>query len=124
MQFFDYIKVLYEKGKVDFEVDNTLNHTLTKWLSYDKETIQYIKRVCGFFGRVCSKTYFRLLYLNIPKKRVPFLRKEKRLRSDGNEIYNVIKQTLQWSDKEYKLQEDIIKKVIDVKYWKKELGVK
>ena len=130
MNLFDIIKKIYKKEKLTSEeldgVDNSFNFTLTKWLSYDRETIRGVSRILQYFGRICSKSYLRLLFLSISGRRVvPFIRKPTEgSRSENNKVFEAIKISLRWSDKEYKLQENIIKKVINKKYWSEKLGVK
>ncbi|KKL86051.1 hypothetical protein LCGC14_1948630, partial [marine sediment metagenome] len=71
MNFFDIIKTIYTKGKIDFKIDNSLNYTLTKWLSYDKNNLQALKKVAGYAGRIGAREYFTLLFLGLPKGKTP-----------------------------------------------------
>lgn len=124
MNFFEVIKTIYNKTEINFKVDNSLNHTLTKWLSYDKQNLESLRSIVGYYGKVIPERYFRLLYLGIPRGRPPYLGKIIKNGNKSKRVFQEISKVFLWSDRECELQKNILEKVIDIKYWKKELGVK
>ena len=124
MNFFEVIKTIYNKSEINFKVDNSLNHTLTKWLSYDKQNLESLRSIVGYYGQIRAERYFRLLYLGIPKGKPPYLGKVIKTGNKCRGVFQAISKVFSWSDRECELQKNILEKVIDIKYWKRELGVK
>jgi hypothetical protein len=61
----------------------------------------------------------------VRNKRAPFLKrvvkqKEKKI----NKLENKIKDVLGWSNREFNRNRNLLEKIIDKKYWNKELGLK
>jgi len=127
MNFFDNIKAIYQKNRINIKADMQLNMTLNKWLSQDKDNADTIKRLIPYLFYIKPQHYFYLLYFSIPKKmRVPFLKKVAKDKIKENKLIDKIKYVLGWSNREllYNMQnlQDCV--LIDSKFWKKELGVK
>ncbi len=128
MQFFDYIKILYQKNKIEIDINTSLCITITKWLSYDKDNLPFLKKIIPFFYYIEPLHYFYLLFFNIPKKQyVPLLKKiERTNKKKDNLLCTRIQETLQWTKKELEFNMSILEQVIlnNSKFWKEELGVK
>ena len=127
--FFDTIKCLYLKDKrlMPEVIDTQLCLTLNKWLSFDKNNIQIVKKLIPLVYFIEPRHYFYLLYFNIPRQyKVPFLKKPVKNEEKKNlqyEVYQKIRYVLGWSQRELKINKEILDRTIDVNYWKKELGV-
>ena len=127
--FFEVIKTIYLKRKIDFTVDKTLCINLVKWLSFDRRNLNVLSRLVKeeYHTRLEPNHFFYMLYLEIPKGKTPYLQSIKRVGNEektGNKVYTEIASQFQWSERECQLQQNILEKVIDKKYWKKELGIK
>ncbi|KKL91264.1 hypothetical protein LCGC14_1896460 [marine sediment metagenome] len=126
--FFDIIRVIYQKRRGSIEATTSFNIIYTKWLGYDKDNLPYLKKIVPYFYYLEPNHYFYLLYFNIPRKMdVPNLRKiTKPTKKKDNPLVVRIQEVLQWSNREVKENMNILEKVILInkKYWKEELGVK
>jgi len=126
MNFYDVINMLYNKKKVDVDTDTQLNITLSKWLSYDKNNLNALKRILKYQFKISSKHYFYLLYFNIPKKyKAPFLKKIKKRDEKEDKLLNKVAYILNWSKSDIKKNQNILNETIlkNKKFWKKELAV-
>lgn len=123
---FTEIKAIYKKQRINTEeVEFFHNIALTKWLSYDQDNMKALKKVCKYFFYLTPELYLKLLYLSIGKKeQPPFLHKVEKEVIKENELYNKIRDTLQWSDRELRLHSLLLNQIINVKYWNSQLGVK
>lgn len=127
MKFFDIIKTIYQKNKVNIEVDTTLCMTLNKWLSFDKDNINIIKNKLNYLFYIEPKHYFYLLFFSIPRKtKIPFFNKIEKDIEKEDKLLNKVKHILNWSEVEIEKNKKILKETIikNSDYWKKELGVK
>lgn len=122
---FTTIKSIYKKNKLDTnEVESFHNIAIQKWLSIDKDNLSVLKSISKYFYYLEPKLYLQLLYLCIPKKeQPPFLHKIEKETKKENELYNKIRDTLRWTDRELKLYSRLLDKIIEPKYWKSQLGV-
>lgn len=123
--FYDYLKSVYTKEKVDLsEIDISLCIALTKWLSFDKDTLYYLKYVVSFLFYVEPLHYYYLLYSIIPKRRyAPFIKKiDKEKNKKEEQILIEIQKYFDWSDRELSLNRKFI--LSEKKYWEKEFGIK
>ena len=123
MNFFDLLKSVYEKKKMDWEINTQLNLTLLKWLSYDKNNLQYLKGIIKY-QFINPKNFFYLIFLTIPRGRAPFIKKPQTKEIKKDEFIEKIANIFSWSKRESRLSQDIVKKVCDKQYWEKELGLK
>ena len=126
MNFYDVINMLYNKKKVDVDTDTQLNITLSKWLSYDKNNLNALKRILKYQFKISSKHYFYLLYFNIPKKyKAPFLKKIKKRDEKEDKLLSKVAYILNWSKSDIKKNQNILNETIlkNKKFWKKELAV-
>jgi len=124
--FFEIIKSIYEKRKLDINIDRPLNIILLKWLSWDENNVKYLKElVSKEYHTILEPNHFYiLLFLGIKHSKTPYLGKIKIKEKKENKLYNKIKYVLGWSEKELEISKNILDKVINIKYWKKELGIK
>jgi hypothetical protein len=127
MKFFDILKSIYKKDikKVDFDPDFRLNVNLVKYLAYDKGNLKSLEKIADYIIYLEPINFFYLLYFNVRNKRAPFLKrvvkqKEKKI----NKLENKIKDVLGWSNREFNRNRNLLEKIIDKKYWNKELGLK
>lgn len=123
---FTEIKSIYKKQRLNTEeVEHYHNIALNKWLSYDRDNMPILKEVTKYFFYLSPELYLKLLYLCIPKKeQPPFLHKIEKETSKENIVYEKIKETFQWTDRELKLHSKLLDQVINNKYWSQQLGVK
>jgi hypothetical protein len=125
MDLFGLIRTIYEKKGLEEEVSTTDIVLLNRWLSFDRWNIGRVRKVMKYLFFVEPIHYFYLLYFNMPQVgRAPFLKSYKKEKDKEDKVFNKIAYTLDWSNKEFELNKNILNKVIDKKYWKKELGVK
>lgn len=127
IKFFDILNMLYTKKKVQIETDTSLNITLSKWLSYDKDNLVFLKRLLKYQFYLDPKHYFYMLFFNIPKKsKAPFLKKIDKHEEKEDTLLNKVKYILNWSDSDIRKNRIILNETIlkNVSYWKKEVGVK
>lgn len=128
MTLYDIIRSIYTKTTLNIDIDTGLTIVLNKWLSYDKDNVQHIKKILSYFYYLTPQNYFDLLFFNIPQKSVPpFLKKiEKSEPEKEDKILNRIKDILDWSQRELNFNRDLLLKQIntDRKYWEVELGLK
>ena len=123
--FYDYLKSVYTKQKIDTtEIDLPLCIALTRWLSFDTDTIYYLKYIVPFLFYVEPIHYYYLLYGIIPyRRKAPYIKKIDKVKDEKVEsVLLEIQKYFCWSDKELKLNEPFLLK--DKKLWKKELAVK
>lgn len=122
---FETIKSIYKKTKLDTkEIESFHCIALNKWLSYDEDNTDTLKKAVKYFFYLSTEMYVKLLYLCIAKKsQAPFLHKVEKEKVKENLLYNKIRDTLQWTDRELKLHSKLLEKIIEPKYWKKQLGV-
>lgn len=125
MTFFDIIKSLYKKEKVDIKEASQFNITLTKWLSYDSNNLPFLKKMVSkeYHTRLNPSHYFILLFLGIKKGKVPYLGKVEKRKEKDNKLYEKIRYYLKWSKKELETNKGLLDIVINKQYWKKELAV-
>lgn len=126
--FFDIIKAIYQKTKVDFTADTSLCLIMTKVLSREKNNLPILKQILQYQFYIEPQHYFYLLFLGIPKQyRVPFFKKiAKEKPKTESKVVEKIKYVLGWSQREVELNREIIDKIIlpEQKYWKMQLGIK
>jgi hypothetical protein len=122
---FTEIKSIYKKQSLNIaEVDSYHNIAQLNWLIYDESNILILKELAKYFYYLTPELFLQLIYICIPKKeQPPFLHKIEKETVKANELYDKIKLTLRWSDRELKLHSRLLDKVIDTKYWKIQLGV-
>jgi hypothetical protein len=122
---FTEIKSIYKKQNINtVEVEMYHCIAITKWLGYDEDNMTVLEEVAKYFFYLSPKLYLQLLYLCIIKKdQPPFLHKVEKETIKENELYNKIKTTLRWTDRELKLHSKLLDKIIDAKYWKGQLGL-
>ncbi len=124
--FFDILKSIYSKSKIDLELDIGMNIALCKWLSYDTDNLPYLARIVPFLYYMAPKRFFYLLYTSIPPKpRTPFLKRilKEKVKKEGK-LYEKIQYVLGWSKKELDYNKPILNKIIKVSEWKRKLGLK
>ena len=123
---FNCIKSLYHKKLENIEIKEIemyQNIAISKWLIYEESNLNILEKVIKYIFYLEPINYFYLLALNLPKlERVPFLHKIEKETIEKNKLFDKIKFTLQWSDKELKLHTKLLEKIIDEVYWGKELG--
>ncbi len=126
-KFFDFYSAIYKKQKIQIEFkDWHWCITLNKWLGFDKDNVQSIKKLLPYMFYVEPKHYYYLLFFNIRKKyNVPFHKKIVKVKEKDDKLRDKICYILGWSKRVYDLQKPILDKVINSNksYWKKELGV-
>lgn len=124
---FDNIKVLFKKEPIDIsQLEMFHLFSITKWLSYDEETLNRISHILKYIFLIEPQSYYYLLGLNLPKlERLPFFHKIEKEEQKENKLFSKIKEALRWSDKELKLHHKLLEKIIqpNAKYWQKELGI-
>jgi hypothetical protein len=122
---FDDIKTIYLKRNISLEKRDTYqNIALVRWLAYDEDNLPYLKKIITYIWYLDANLFYYLLYCNIPKKdTVPYLHKITKEEPKENKLFDKIKETLQWTDKELKLHLKLLEKIINEEYWAKELGI-
>lgn len=124
MDLFRTINSIYTKNKID--IDNTVSDSifLSKWLSYDICNISIIKKLQEYVFNIEPLHFFYLLFFHIPKKtKAPFLKHIKDYNKEPDVLYLKIKEILHWTDKEFLIHENILKKVIHKSIWYNNLGI-
>ena len=126
MKFFDIIKSLYSKdGRIPEIMDRQMATTLSKWVGYDRFSIDYVKKILPYELYIEPLHYYCLIYLTLPKKSPPFLKKVERAEPKEDKLLEKVRYVLDWSERELRFNRKILDKVLaDKKYWKKELAVK
>ena len=123
---FEIIKSIYEKKTLDINIDRQANITILKWLYWDENSVKYLKElVSKEYHTILEPNHFYiLLFLGIKHSKTPFLGKIKVKEKKENKLYNKIKYIFGWSEGELEISKHILDKVIDIKYWKGEVGIK
>jgi uncharacterized FlgJ-related protein len=127
MTFKDYYDKLYKKYKYDIDIDNNWNIVMTKWMGYNQNNIQHLKKVIPYFYYLDPKEYFILLFANIPKCQYPpFLKKIDNAKEKDDLFIDRIKEILGWTNREVEANKEILNMIFvsDIKEWKKRIGVK
>lgn len=124
---FEIIKKIYLKEELgDINVDISLCLTVSKYLSYDVDNLPFLKKIVPYIFNINANTYIYLLWLSIPKKsKVPYLKKIDKIEEKKDKLYEEIKEVLDWSTRELKMNKSILDKVIlpKKKYWMQKLVV-
>lgn len=133
ISFFDLLKNVYTKEITDSEelaksVNTNLLIGVVKWLSYDVTNLPILKKITNYMFYMEPLHFYYLLLLSVPHRyRPPFLRKHA-VESPVKQkrLYEKIKYVLDWSERELRLYNKLLDKVIKSKekYWKGELGLK
>jgi len=125
LNIFLLIKSIYTKKTLNIEeVESYHNIAILKWLSYDSSNLATLEEISKYFFYLSPELYLKLIYLSIDKKeQVPFLHKITKETKKENELYNKIRDTLRWTDRELRLYSRLLDKIIEPKYWKQQLGV-
>ena len=125
MTFFDIIKILYKKDKVDIKEASQFNITLTKWLSYDPNNLFFLKKIVSkeYHIRLDSNHYFILLFLGIKKGKVPYLGKIEKKINKNDKLCEKIRYYLKCSKRELETNKGLLDTVINKQHWRKELAV-
>lgn len=126
MNFFDTIRNLYTKNKSIQELNNGILITINKWLSFDKDNIEPIKKTLKYLFFIEPKHYYYLLFFNIPRRtNIPFLKKPKTIDEKTDKLLTKIKEYLGWSNREVKFNYKVLELTVlkNKKYWTKEFGL-
>jgi len=123
--FFDVIKSIYRKDKIDVNMDDMPIVSLCKWLSFDKDNLQVLRRLLPYIFWIEPTHFYYLLFFNIPQKsRVPFLKKIEKEETTKDKLLEKIKYILGWSSKELSYNKaELERLLVNRKHWEKELGV-
>lgn len=122
--FLDLLKTIYTKQKICYTNDIGECIALSKSLSKNPDNLKGLSKCINYLFYIDPLHYFYLLYFNIPSKQyIPKSIKFDIDEEKENKLYNKIKYVMNWSDKELKINKRILDKVIDEKYWNKELAI-
>jgi hypothetical protein len=126
---FELIECIYNKTTLpeNFNVDTSFCVILSKYLSMDRNNLPFLKKIISYIFNINPNVYIYLLWLSIPKKsKVPFLKKIDKIEKKNDKLYEEIKETLDWSERELEMNRSILDKIILPKkeYWMQKLGVK
>ncbi len=127
MDFYGTINMLYNKKKIDIDIDNRLNITLLKFLSFDRNNLIALKNVMKYQFFLTPLHFFYMLYFSIPKRmKAPFLKNIKKQKPSENKLLDKIRYVLGWSNADLRKNYNVINQTIltNSKHWKKELGVR
>lgn len=99
--------------------------SLCKWLSFDKDNLQVLRRLLPYIFWIEPTHFYYLLFFNIPQKsRVPFLKKIEKEETTKDKLLEKIKYILGWSSKELSYNKaELERLLVNRKHWEKELGV-
>lgn len=123
--YLDLLNSIYTKEKKAVNYDIGISIALTKTLAKDKDNLEAIKKCVPFLFYLSPLHYFYMLYFNIPKKTyIPKMLKIENEEITENKLYSKIQYVLGWTNRELKLNEKILDRVIEQETWKKELAVK
>jgi hypothetical protein len=125
INIFDYLKALFSKTKLKTDVLEYWNlFILTRMLSQNQKTSKIVAKYSHYLFYLKPDKYYLLLYYLIPKQSPPYLKKVERKKEDVL-LEDRIKEVLEWSDKEYRKNKDVVQSIIkDRSYWKGQLGLK
>jgi hypothetical protein len=125
---FEAITAIYKKDPKEIEVNTSINLTISKWLSWDKDNLQVLKEIVPFIFYISPKHYYYIAWLNIPQKsKVPFLKKYEEVNEpEKTELEHKIQSVLGWGNNEFLANKIIINKIIlkNETLWKERLGLK
>lgn len=108
MKFFDILKALYQKDKVNIDANYNLIIGLNKYLSYDKDNLPILKKYLNYMFNISAQSYFYLLYISIPKKVMPYFKKIPKQKSKTTNKLNYIQKALDLTNKEINLYKPIL----------------
>jgi len=126
MDLFKTIKDVYTKNKTNInDIDNWSNILLSRWFSYDRDNLIFLKNISKYLCVIKAEYYYYLLYFNITKKdKVPFLSQVKQEKKKESKLVDYIKEYFNWSERELKFNSNIINNMLlKEKYWLEELGI-
>jgi hypothetical protein len=126
-KFFDILNAIYTKKKIEIIPDTQLNLTICKWLSYDRENLQSLKKILPYQFSISPLHFFYLIYFSVKKKfKAPFLKKIEKIEEKEDKLLNTIQTVLGYSNSNMLKNKSVIQSIInqDPKKWAKQLGVK
>lgn len=114
MNFFDNIKVLYQKGQIinENEIDLGMCIALNKWLSFDRNNLVILRKLIPYLYFIEPNHYFYCLYWAIPKNKVPFLKKYDKNERKDCKLLNKIKYVMGWSKNEFDRNSSILNRIV------------
>ena len=113
MNLFDILGNIYKKNKVLPEVDTGFLIVISKYLSLDKNNIDYLGKIIKYILYIEPIHYYYLLFFNIPKKqRAPFLNLKKESKKEHSELIKKIQSFFDWSERELEWNMSILNKII------------
>jgi len=124
--FFDLLKSLYTKVKIEYEHNTQTNITLSKWTSLDKKNIGVLNKLVPFLFYLEPKHFFYILFFSIAQGKPPFFNKiEKEKEKKPSKLLLEAQKILQWSDRELAFAEPFLTAEFskNEKHWKMELGL-
>ena len=126
INYFDVLKTIYTKQKLEVVDDLGFLISLVKTLSKDTKNLKVLKNLEQYLFYIEPKHFFYLLYFSIRQQNfVPKLIKTEKKEEKENKTYDRIQHIFGWSNRELKANKIILDKVItDKKFWNDELGVK
>lgn len=126
INYFDVLKTIYTKQKLEIVDDLGFLISLVKTLSKDTKNLKVLKKLEPYLFYIEPKHFFYLLYFSIRQQNfVPKLIKTEKKDDKENKLYDRIQHIFGWSNRELKANAIILDKVItDKKFWNEELGVK
>lgn len=125
MNYLDVLKTIYTKRKLEEFNDIGMCISMTKTLSKDINNLKVLKKITPYLFYIPPKHYFYLLYFLIPEKSyVPRTIKVEKEKKKESVLLDKIQKILGWSNREMKLNEEVLEHINnDKKEWKKELVV-
>uniref|UniRef100_A0A6M3L1A2 Uncharacterized protein n=1 Tax=viral metagenome TaxID=1070528 RepID=A0A6M3L1A2_9ZZZZ len=126
MNYYDIIKSLYKKEAITVDkIDLTLCIILTNILKLDTKSLPNLKKIIHYLFFIDPKRYLMLLFIMIPQNKYPpFLKSIKKIEKKDDTLFKKIQYIIDWGDRELEIHKNLLEKVIDRDFWKKELGVK
>ncbi len=121
---FEIINKIYKKEPLIIDkIDLSLCIALTNILRLNKNNLHYLKSIIHYLFYINPKRYIMLLFITIPHyTHPPFIKGTgKKIEKKENKLYNKIACLFDWSKSELNYNKNLLDKVIDENYWKKEL---
>jgi hypothetical protein len=123
--YWDIIQNIYKKDRVPLELTEFVNfQALTRYLAKDKDNLPIVRKILPYLWYLSPETYYRILYLLIPRKSIlPYLARKKEAILEASPLLDKVKTILGYSNKEFNCYKPLLNKVLDKKYWSKQLAI-
>ena len=123
--FSEILNSICKKNPVNYDSKNFVNFiAIGKTLAKESKFISSLKGFGKYVWYLKGELPYYFLYCIVPYGISSYSKKLEDKEQEISPVYNRIKEVLGWSNKELRLHTKILNKIIDEKYWKRNMGIK